>query len=316
MYRRPTLGIAVALLATIAPHIPPALRAQTPVIPAGVTMLPANDAGACLRCHAMPNFGFRESAYAPPRRLSVDPGALARSAHGRIGCQNCHPDVRTFPHTTPRRRVTCADDCHASDSTGAPFTHRAVVATFAASAHRRGLDGSNRDAPGCASCHGGDAHAIVPMKGRIAPSARMKLCADCHDDEARMRRNDVAVNAVASYRRSFHYKSVHFGGAPSPSTAVCEDCHTTHGVLPADSARSSVARGNVASTCGRSDCHPGAQMSFAMSGANHLDLRIERSVLLMLEERFFVVLTVGTMAMLAVGITMDLIRRARGGRQS
>lgn len=268
----------------------------------------ASDSKACLRCHGMPNFGFRETAGAAPRRLSVHADSLASGAHGRLACQNCHTDVKTWPHAPAklRRTVGCADDCHATDSLGKPYTHRAVVETFASSAHRRGLDGTNRDAPTCLSCHDNDAHTLRKARAAVSITDRMAMCTTCHDDEARMSRNHVATNAVASYKRSFHYKAIRFG---ETNTAVCQDCHTTHGVLPADSARSSVAQGNVAATCGRSDCHPGARMNFAMSGANHLDLRIESSSLLWFEEVFFLALTGGTMVMLLVGIVLDIQRR-------
>lgn len=268
----------------------------------------AGDTKACLRCHGMAGLGYRDSVGAMPRHLSVPADSFASGAHGRLDCQSCHPDVRTFPHAPRalRKAVSCADDCHATDSAGRPYTHRSVVSTFAASAHRRGLDGTNRDAPTCLTCHDGNPHTLRRARSALPITERMAMCVDCHDDEARMKRNDVATNAVTSYRRSFHYKAIRFGGT---KTAVCQDCHTVHGVLPADSTRSSVASGNVAGTCGRSDCHPGAEMNFAMSGANHLDLRIERSPILGLEEGFFLLLTGGTMAMLLVGIVLDVQRR-------
>ena len=87
--------------------------------------------------------------------------------------------------------------------------------------------------------------------------------------------DDLTTDAVDSYRRSFHYKAIRFG---ETNTAVCQDCHTVHDVLPKDSAHSSIADANLPKTCGQSDCHPGAQMNFSMSGANHLDLRIDRRV--------------------------------------
>lgn len=297
MSRRPTLALVIAIAGIVIPLSTTDSRTFAP-----------SDSKACLRCHGMPNFGFREKAGAWPRDLSVHADSMASGAHRAIACQSCHADVRTWPHppSAQRRAVSCADDCHATDSTGSPYTHRAVVTAFASSAHRGGLDGTNRDAPTCLGCHQNDAHSIRPARARVPIAERMAMCETCHDDAARMHRNGVTTEAVASYRRSFHYKAIRFG---ETNTAVCQDCHTTHGVLPADSTRSSVARGNVATTCGRSDCHPGARMNFAMSGANHLDLRIGRSPILWFEETFFLVLTGGTMAMLLVGIALDIQRR-------
>jgi hypothetical protein len=50
-------------------------------------------------------------------------------------------------------------------------------------------------------------------------------------------------------------------------------------------------------------------MNFAMSGANHLRSRIGKDLVLGLEEKLFVVLTIGTMAMLLVGILLDIQRK-------
>lgn len=131
----------------------------------------------------------------------------------------------------------------------------------------------------------------------------MALCADCHDDRARMARNAVEPEAVSSYKRSFHYKAIKFGARQA---AVCQDCHTTHRIRPPSDSTSSVAPAALSTTCGQTACHPGARTSFAVSGANHLDLRIKREPILWAEEWLFRTLTAGTMAMLVVGIVLDV----------
>jgi len=136
----------------------------------------------------------------------------------------------------------------------------------------------------------------------------MTQCVACHDNRAMMTRNKVNPDAVSSYRRSFHYKAITFGAT---GAAVCQDCHTAHRVLPRDSATSSIAAGSVARTCGQDGCHRGARLNFAMSGANHLALRMEREPLLRFLESFFKVLTLGTMVMLVAGIALDVQRKFR-----
>jgi hypothetical protein len=134
----------------------------------------------------------------------------------------------------------------------------------------------------------------------------MALCDGCHEDRARMARNDVEPDAVRSYKRSFHYKAITFGAR---ETAVCQDCHTTHRIRDASDSRSSVAAAALPATCGQTACHPGAGARFAVSGANHLDLRVKREPILWAEEWLFRLLTGGTLAMLLVGIVLDLQKK-------
>jgi len=268
---------------------------------------PVRDSNRCLTCHGMPNLVVRESVGAALHNLSV-PSTFPSSVHGRLTCDQCHGDVGPYPHQwpSPRARVTCAQDCHARDRDGRVYSHATTVADFEASAHGPSGRGRPADRPGCLTCHGGgDAHAIQSSKA-LSRNTRMALCDECHGDRARMIRNDVDAEAVPSYRRSFHYKAIKFGGR---ETAVCQDCHTTHRIRSASDPKSSVAAAALPATCGQTACHPGAGARFAVSGANHLDLRIKREPILWAEEWLFRLLTVGTMGMLAIGIVLDVQKR-------
>jgi hypothetical protein len=267
-----------------------------------------DDPGRCLTCHGMANLAVRESASAPLHSFSVSPQAFSASVHGRLTCQQCHGEVGAYPHVFAggRVKVTCAQQCHAQTREGRPYTHAATVADFDASAHRARTSGDPNDRPTCLTCHGsGDPHAIAPASGQ-PQRARMALCVGCHDDRARMTRNRMETDAVSSYKRSFHYKAITFGAR---TAAVCQDCHTTHRILPPWDSKSSVAAAALPATCGQAACHPGARAHFAVSGANHLDLRVKRERVLWLEEWLFWILTAGTMAMLVAGIVLDVQKK-------
>lgn len=259
----------------------------------------------CLSCHGMPNLAVRESTTGPLRDFSVSP-VFASSVHRNVTCEQCHGDVGPYPHQVRRAPVTCTQDCHARDRDGGVYTHAATVAAFESSVHRARPGDNGGDHPTCVSCHGdGDAHAIRSPKA-LSPVARIAQCASCHDDPARMARNGLDADAVRSYRRSFHYKAITFGAT---QTAVCQDCHTAHRVRPASDATSTVARASLPATCGQASCHPGAGTRFSVSGANHLDLRVKHEPVLWAEEWLFRLLTGGTMAMLVVGIVLDVQKR-------
>jgi len=263
------------------------------------------DSSRCLTCHGMPNLAVRESGSTPLHTFSVSPQSYSASVHGRLTCKQCHGDMGPYPHQFQggRAKVTCAQECHATDRDGRPYSHTTAVVDFETSAHRSNASGDPKDRPTCLSCHGaGDPHAIETAKGQ-SQRARMALCVDCHDDRVRMMRNHVEPEAVSSYRRSFHYKAIIFG---SRQAAVCQDCHTTHRIVAPSDSRSSVAAAALPATCGQTSCHPGARARFAVSGANHLDLRVKREPVLRAEEWLFKALTVSTIVMLVVGIALDV----------
>ncbi len=332
------LSPVCALLALVGALTGP-LAAQRPTASAGPVRVSAAAPRAevdCLKCHSLPNLGYRDGAGAPLRSFTVARGVFHASAHGKLACRQCHVEIDSFPHppAAQRAHVTCDRDCHAVDSAGRTYTHAQIAAEFRESVHgdsvvtlptgatRRGVD---PDDPTCLTCHGGgEAHAIVPV-AKVTRAAKMALCVRCHDDRAMMERHGVSAEAVTAYRRSFHYKAVRFGVT---GTAICIDCHTTHHILPATDVRASIAPAALTKTCGQKGCHAGAQRNFSISGANHLDLRVEREPLLWFEEKFFLLLTGGTMLMLLVGIVLDVQRKfgwvvlarraacglARGGR--
>jgi hypothetical protein len=265
------------------------------------------DPDRCLTCHGMRNLAVRESPEHSLHDFSVS-AAFRSSVHGRLTCAQCHGDVGPYPHQRERERakVTCAQDCHVRDASGRAYSHAGTVADVEASVHQPRARGDRTDRPTCLSCHGsGDPHAIQSSRN-LSPRSRMMLCDGCHDDRERMARNEVDPDAVQSYKRSFHYKAVTFGAR---NTAVCQDCHTTHRIRAHSDSISSVAPAALPATCGQAACHPGAGARFAVSGANHLDLRIKREPILWAEEWLFRLLTVGTMAMLVTGILLDVQKK-------
>ena len=269
------------------------------------------DTERCLKCHGMSNFAFRDSATMSVHDYTINRDIFKTSIHGKLACQQCHQDIKEYPHKIEdtRVRVSCGADCHASDSSGKEYLHLTVFNEFQQSVHRQGLSNDRQDNPGCTTCHGsGNPHGIAKAVKIMSAREKMDLCIGCHDDISMMAKHKVDPEAVSSYKRSFHYKAIRFG---QTNTAVCQDCHTTHHILPKDSAASSIAAGHIAQTCGQENCHHGAAINFAMSGANHLALRIEREPVLWYLEKFFIVLTLGTMIMLFVGITLDIQRKYR-----
>ncbi|MHB1686301.1 MAG: cytochrome c3 family protein [Ignavibacteriaceae bacterium] len=258
-----------------------------------------------MRCHGMHNFTYVDSSKTLIN-LSVDSTVFFSSVHGKLRCQACHPAITEYPHNVlAAGKSTCASDCHASKDSK-PYDHKAIYETFLHSVHGKSLTGKDPDAPTCLTCHGGSAHVVQPVKKVMTVDEKMMLCVSCHGNRELMVKHKINPDPVSSYKNSFHWKAIHYG---YKKTAVCEDCHTNHSVLPPDNSSSTTNPAHLAQTCGQTNCHPGAKMNFAMSGANHLALRIEKTPFLFYEEKFFYVLTGGTIMMLLVGIVLDVQRK-------
>lgn len=166
------------------------------------------------------------------------------------------------------------------------------------------------DHPGCGTCHGGNPHDIKPVAS-VTKREWTLLCGSCHANEARMNRYGVDPDAVSSYEHSFHGKALlRFGVDES---AGCIDCHGYHKVLPSSDEASPTSDSNVVQTCRK--CHEGAGRNFSVSGATHLHLKAERTLLLKLEMIFFKALLVGTMAFLLALIALDLRRKVLAAKR-
>lgn len=247
------------------------------------TPIAREEVGACMACHAS------EMGAHPPVSL----GALDASPHSDLKCQDCHSGITGAPHTARmlQRKAECGS-CHGD-----------ALEQFMRSAHARS-DKAPGDHPTCVSCHGkGDPHAVT-RPAALSRRERVALCSDCHAQKARMARYGVDTDAVPSYEESFHGKAfLRFG---MTRAAICTDCHRHHDVMSPSDPASPTSRGHAAATCAQAGCHPGARVNFAMSGANHLRLKVKQSPALRVEEAFFRWLTLGTVAVLLLGVALDL----------
>lgn len=238
----------------------------------------------CLECH--------ESEMGAHR--AVNAKAIAAGPHKDNGCTGCHTAITAAPHTEPMKasKVDCGM-CHPDQQTA-----------YAASVHGR-ADKTAGDHPTCITCHagaGGDPHSVTRTKGDRVHAT--ETCSRCHSDAARMARYGVDTDAVPSYRESFHGKALlRFG---NKKVAGCVDCHGNHAVQGHADAGSPTHRDVAAATCGKAGCHVGAKVNFAMSGANHLRLKVKKTPGLHYEELFFKWLTIGTVLFLMGGIALDL----------
>ena len=249
----------------------------------------AADTAACMSCHADEQENF----------AAVHDKSLAASPHKDLKCQDCHTSMDAFPHTDEMRKdkPSCGK-CHPEEDDA-----------YGQSSHSH-PDKQKGDHPTCVTCHAnGDPHAVRPSHRRTRAELAL-LCSSCHEQKERMDRYGVDSDAVASYDESFHGKAVlKFGNLKA---AICLDCHGIHDVLPPQNPKAHTNRANAAKLCSKPSCHPGANVTFAMSGANHLRLMVKRGPVLRLVDLFFRFLTGGMILFLTGGVALDLRKKVFG----
>lgn len=220
------------------------------------------------------------------KSISIDPAKHAASVHGILGCTDCHSTIKDFPHPAKVARVQCST-CHTDEASHVPASvhgalgdaacqschgdhhevaaaaqltpakcalcHADEVKEFLRSIHGQAAAAGDPDAPTCFSCHG-SVHQIQSSgdaASRVAKKNLPETCAACHSSPQFLARHKIPfARPVELYRQSVHGRAVADGDG---AAATCSDCHGSHGILPAQDARSKVNHFNIPATCGQ--CH-------------------------------------------------------------
>ncbi|MCP4583578.1 MAG: hypothetical protein GY839_18365 [candidate division Zixibacteria bacterium] len=213
----------------------------------------------CIDCHA----SLEDAEFPHEERIeAVDCGLChddiaeihAKSVHGKsiageattaAECKDCHGihDI-----------VSPSDKTVGLESIKCGVCHGLEVKQFNESLHGQAVKKKARLAPRCWDCHG--AHDIVESTSPDSRVAKLKIpfmCGRCHKEGTPVTRTyDIHQDSII-----FHYSlSIHGVGLYNQGltvTAVCNDCHTSHHVLPHTDSRSSIYRDNVPGTCQK--CH-------------------------------------------------------------
>ena len=229
----------------------------------------------CGRCHGGP---------APPASISTM-GAKAvadysTSVHGKEVLAKGHmaPAVCTDCHSSHGMRKS-SDPASTVYKDNIPTTcggcHKDIYTDYSHSAHFADDGKKGAKLPTCADCH--SAHTIFKVTGHKFSQEINYQCGGCHQKLAQ------------TYQETIHGKIHKLG---YDKAAKCSDCHMAHIILPASDPRSSVAKENLASTCGK--CHK--QISRNFTGfIPHADYHS-------MEDRPFIYYTYWFMTLLLFGV--------------
>jgi cytochrome b subunit of formate dehydrogenase len=165
-------------------------------------------------------------------------GALLKGLNVSAVCSDCHGAHAVLPKSNPQSMIS-----HTNVPNTCRKCHEGIYADFEQSAHGQQWRKKNRQGPVCTTCHA--THGIASTESVAFRQGIASGCMHCHEKEA------------PTYRDSFHGQATELGWV---NAAKCSDCHTPHRNLPASDPRSSVAKANLAKTCGK--CHQNISQKF------------------------------------------------------
>lgn len=190
----------------------------------------------CLACHGDPTMQDGSG-----KSIGITADKFHASIHGSLKCQDCHTNVKGYPHAANAAVVICST-CHTDEAAG-----------LAGSVHAKASEHP------CLSCHG-DPHSIVPKtdpQSPVYPLNIPKTCGSCHGNEAMAKKYGLP-NVYALYIDSIHGFAL--GKEGLLVAANCTSCHGSHKILSHKDPQSPTYRANVAATCG--SCHVGINAQY------------------------------------------------------
>lgn len=197
----------------------------------------------CLACH-----GDKTMQDSAGHSISVDGKTFSASVHGSFKCNDCHADIKEYPHPDKVAKVDCKK-CHADEASG-----------LAGSVHS-----SAAEHP-CTSCHG-DAHAIFPKadaRSSVYPLNVPGTCGKCHGDGAMANKHGLR-NVYPAYMDSIHGFALSKEGLLV--AANCQSCHGSHHILSRKDPQSPTYKTNIPKTCG--SCHAKIELDYENGAHGH-----------------------------------------------
>lgn len=153
-------------------------------------------------------------------------------------CSSCHGSHKILSKQNPASRTSRAN---IADTCGT--CHAGPKQDYLAGIHGQASTTGNNRAPVCVDCH--TAHQIADVSTAAWQMKTTATCGKCHQEK------------VETYRDTFHAQVSALGYI---ETARCWDCHGFHDIRPATDPKSTIAKANLAATCGK--CHSGVTAGF------------------------------------------------------
>ncbi|MCZ7395443.1 MAG: cytochrome c3 family protein [Candidatus Methanoperedens sp.] len=209
------------------------------------------------------------------------------SAQEDSSCYHCHTQVVTeFRNNIHYQNGFTCTDCHggnpqtnatvisnavmSGDFTGKPTRnnitnicskcHPQEAKDYKMSIHWEQIAKGHTDAATCTDCHGvHEIRAISDPNSSTNHQNSPATCAKCHSNKELMSAwyYGIKTDRFDTYKESFHWKALSNGYTV---VATCADCHGNHNIKSHTDPTSSTYPDNLPKTCGKANCHPGAEL--------------------------------------------------------
>ncbi len=260
----------------------------------------------CLSCHLQdaeviarmgPKAGFI-AAY----QGSVHGSALEKGNGAAANCVDCHGS-----HTVQRGSDPRAALQHSRLQNVCAKCHGAIAKEYEASVHGAALAKGVAKAPVCTDCHG--EHTIYKAQDPRSPVASKnvsaQVCTPCHGSVALSMKYGLPKDRSSSFADSYHGLAIRGG---SVAAANCASCHGAHNILPSSDPLSTVAKQNLAVTCGK--CHPGANARFGI-GAVHVVGDAKSEPILYWIATIYIGMILGTIGGMLAHNALDFVKKSK-----
>jgi formate dehydrogenase gamma subunit len=280
------------------------------VVTAGDPNSPVNNVKlpeTCGRCHSNPalaaKYLFAVAKPVEAYESSVHGRALRNDKLNAAACNDCHGVHNILPASDTRSPIskfrvasTCGT-CHAQ-----------VFDQYKESIHGRAVASGVGAAPTCTDCHG--EHRILAPSDPRSPvyvsNVSRATCSPCHEDQRLNARFALPTGRVSSYESSYHGLAARTG---SQTVANCASCHGVHNILPSSDPRSTIAKANLAATCGK--CHPDAGRKFALGPIHTVPASTASGRLLNYVRLFYLFTIPAVVGLMLLHNFLDWLRKAR-----
>jgi len=197
----------------------------------------------CFDCHS--DEDLTKTGAGVEVSLFIDETVFNQSIHGDMDCTDCHEDLMDAEdeHDEVLEPVQCGN-CHDD-----------FMEAMEQGVHSPEVARVKTDLPTCAHCHG--KHDILPADNVRSSIYDLKVpstCCQCHaSEDFTSRHPGIEPDICSEYEAGMHGIVLIKSGVVF--SAVCNDCHGSHDILPARNPSSRVSHTNINNTCG--SCHAG-----------------------------------------------------------
>ena len=204
---------------------------------------PAEEVDNCLGCHRLPDMKLKLGT-GEIFSLRVDGAAYAKSSHHKLGCTDCHAELKGVEGEHAKKPLASKREFAVAYSEACKKCHFSNYTETLDSVHHARIAGGKLDGAVCSDCHG--AHDVTPP---AEPRSKIsRTCAKCHR------------GISEAYAKSVHGQAL--AATENEDVPTCTDCHHSHDIADP---RTGAWRLKTPELCGGCHANPKLMAKYQLS---------------------------------------------------